>query len=84
MDEGTISGKITNTNFSGTFGNIYFTGLMKTNAVAQDGDSGGPVLTAYGDDYALIGIMKALDDGKMVYVTMDSIRTAFDLNAVTP
>lgn len=84
MDEGTISGKITDTSFSGTFSNIYFTGLIKTDAVNQGGDSGGPVLTAYGDDYAIIGIMKGLSGGKMVYVNMSSIKTAFDLNVVSP
>lgn len=84
IDNGTISGKITDTSFSGTFSNIYFTGLIKTDAVNQGGDSGGPVLTAYGDDYAIIGIMKGLSGGKMVYVNMSSIKTAFDLNVVNP
>lgn len=84
INGGTISGKITDTSFSGTFSNIYFTGLIKTDAVNQGGDSGGPVLTAYGDDYAIIGIMKGLSGGKMVYVNMSSIKTAFDLNVVSP
>lgn len=83
-DNGTISGKITNTNFSGTFDGVHFTGLILTDAVSQSGDSGGPVLTAYEDTYSIIGALKGTYNGKMVYVNMNDIKSMFDLNVVVP
>ncbi|MCH5269307.1 MAG: hypothetical protein J1E83_01025 [Lachnospiraceae bacterium] len=84
VDGKVITGKITDTSFSGTFDNIYFTGLIKTDGTSQNGDSGGPVITSYSDNYAIIGIIKGTSNGNMVYVNMQEIKTAFDLNVMNP
>lgn len=78
-----MTGSITDVSYSGTFAGIYFTNLIKTNATCVGGDSGGPVLTAYSDGYAIIGIIKGTSNGDMVYVNMDNIKNAFDLNVAS-
>jgi|GEM_PF-3592551 len=78
----TISGKITDTSYSNTFSGIYFTKLIRTDATNQRGDSGGPVITSYSGSYAIIGIMKGYVGSDMVYVNMQEIKDAFDLNAL--
>ncbi len=79
-----IRGKIIDTSFSGSFENIYFHSLIRTDAVSQPGDSGGPILTASGNTYSIIGIIKGTANGDLVYVNMDAIKTAFDLNVMNP
>ena len=79
-----MEGKITDTSYSNTFSNIKFTDLILTDATAQGGDSGGPVLTSYSNNYAIIGAVKGKvgTNNNMVYVNMNNIKTAFDLNVV--
>lgn len=78
------SGKITDTSYANTFDYISFTDLMLTDSYSQPGDSGAPVITAYGSDYSIIGIIKGLanknDNNTMVFVKMENIKSAFDLN----
>lgn len=77
-------GEITDSSYEGTFNGIYFTDLVKTNAKADAGDSGGPVLTFNSNnECCLIGIIKAKlnSDNSMIYTKMSNIKTAFDLNA---
>ncbi len=81
----TIIGEITNTKFETTVNGVHFTDLVKTNATAEPGDSGGPVLTANNsyNGYNLTGIIKGRinSDHTMFYVKMSNIKTIFDLNA---
>lgn len=44
----------------------------------------GPVLTAFGDEYAITGIIKGGVNDKMVYVSMLEIANAFDLSVMRP
>ena len=74
-----MDGKITDTSYSNTFAGIKFTDLVLTDASAQGGDSGGPVLTSYSNNYAIIGAIKGRVNGNMVYVSMSNIESAFDL-----
>ena len=83
-NNGTMIGEITDSSYEGTFNGIYFTDLVKTNAKADAGDSGGPVLTFNSNnECCLIGIIKAKlnSDNSMIYTKMSNIKTAFDLNA---
>jgi len=77
---GEFSGEITDTDFSGTFDGISFTGLIKTDAVSQGGDSGAPYVTPYSDTYCMIGVHKGASGGNAVYVDMQKVKDWFDLN----
>lgn len=79
-----VTGKITSTSYSNTFAGISFTDLILTDATSQPGDSGGPVLTSYSNNYSIIGAIKGTAGGNLVYVNMKNIKSAFDLNAMNP
>lgn len=80
-----VSGTITDTSYSNTFSNILFTDLVLTSATCQGGDSGGPVLTSYSDNYSLTGLIKGRvgSNNYMVYVKMSNIQNAFDLRVLS-
>lgn len=81
----TMSGKITDTSYSGTFDGIKFTKLIRTDiTTSTSGNSGGPVITSYSDSYSIIGIIKGRVSGDLVYTNMQEIKDAFDLNVLNP
>lgn len=81
----TMSGKIIDTSYLGTFSGIKFTKLIMTDiTTSTSGNSGGPVITSYSDNYAIIGIIKGRTGGKLVYTNMQKIKDAFDLNVLNP
>lgn len=79
-----MKGKIIDTYYSSTANYIKFNNLILTDIQSTGGNSGGPVLTLYGGNYALTGIIKGhvSSTGNMVYGDITHVKTEFDLNVL--